>query len=67
VTELWDVREDGTVTRASGETGEVLPPGTWTIDTNNDVVFVFEGAINWYSMQEDRLVEHGGGWACTRR
>jgi hypothetical protein len=63
VTDLWDVREDGAITRASGETGEALSAGTWSRD-HGRVLTDFEGGMTWFEIQEDRLVIPGG-WACT--
>ena len=63
VTDLWDVREDGAITRASGETGEALSAGTWSRD-HGRVLTDFEGGMTWFEVQEDRLVIPGG-WACT--
>jgi hypothetical protein len=63
VTHVWEVREDGTITRVSGETGETLPAGTWSRD-NGRVLTNFEGGMTWFAIQGDRLVIPGG-WACT--
>jgi hypothetical protein len=63
VTHLWDAREDGTITRFSGETGETLPAGTWSRD-NGRLLTNFEGGMPWFGIQGDRLVIPGG-WACT--
>jgi hypothetical protein len=65
VTHLWDVREDGTITRVSGERGEALPAGTWTRD-NGRLVTNFQGGMTWWAINGDRLVGPGpGGWTCT--
>jgi hypothetical protein len=64
VTHLWDVREDGTITRVVGETGEALPAGTWSRD-NGRLLTNFEGGMTWFEIQGDRFVIPGG-WACTR-
>ncbi len=62
VTHLWDVREDGTITRVSGETGEALPAGTWSRD-HGRLLTTFQGGMTWFDIQEDRLVI--GRWACS--
>jgi hypothetical protein len=63
VTHVWDVREDGTVTRVSGETGEALPAGTWSRD-NGRLFTNFEGGMTWFQVGDGRLVIPGQ-WACT--
>ena len=65
-TDLWDVLEDGTITRASGETGEALPAGTWSRD-NGRLLTTFGGGMTWFAIDGDRLVGPGGllAWTCT--
>lgn len=64
-TDLWDVRDDGTITRASGETGGALPAGTWS-RYNGMLVTNFEGGMTWFAIARDRLVGPGGlsAWTC---
>ena len=64
VTERWNVREDGTITLASGETGEVLGTARWSLDNGGRVVVIDDGAITWFSFQGDRIFT--GSWSCTR-
>ena len=64
VTHLWDVREDGTITRRSGQTGEALPAGTWSRDGGR-LLTTFEGGATSFESRGLRLVVPGG-WACTR-
>jgi hypothetical protein len=63
VTDLWDVREDGTITRVSGETGEALAAGTWSRDSGLFLT-TFGGGMTWFEIRGHRLVAPGG-WACT--
>lgn len=61
-THFWDVREDGTITRSSDETGEAQPAGTWSRD-GGQLLTTFGGGMTWFEIRGDRLVV--GSWACT--
>lgn len=64
-TEVWELIDDGTVTRASGETGEAFPAGTWSVEGDSGMV-TFEGEEDAFTIEGDRLVFGGPeGWACT--
>jgi hypothetical protein len=65
VTHLWDVREDGTIMRVSGDTREALSAGTWS-RRNGRFFTDFQGGMTFFTIDGDRLIGPAGAWTCTR-